>query len=403
MKVLLINHFPLEGSGSGTYTRNIACYLIKMGHEVCIIFPENKIPDELPGTILCPVFFNDKTHKDGIKYNFPCFTTHPRSTTTFADLNDDELAQYLSAFDSVISEKIKSFEPDIVHVQHIWCLSYLAAKHDIPLVITTHGTDLMGYEKWPRFRKYAEDAMAKCHKVIAISGYNKTAMLDLFPRADEKTILLSNGYDNDSFFPEEIDRKTLLARYDIPYDHEKIVLFAGKLTSFKGVDVLLRAEQKYEGYKPGHIITVIAGSGAEEDVLRQLEETLKLQSLHFIGHRNQVELRQLYSSADIFAMPSRNEPFGLVALEAMACGLYVIASDTGGLPDFINDKVGDLVAPDDPDALYEAIINKLYSSGEDGKEKSSIAQYTLTHYSQTNYMDKLEKIYLEIISAHKVR
>jgi len=85
MRVLLINHFPLEGSGSGTYTRNVAIHLAKLGHEVCIIFPENSEHfRKLTDIKLHPVFFcENATGYSGLSFNFPCFTTHPRSTFTF--------------------------------------------------------------------------------------------------------------------------------------------------------------------------------------------------------------------------------------------------------------------------------------------------------------------------------
>ena len=80
MKVLLINHFPLEGSGSGTYTKNIALHLRKRGHEVCVIFPENRPVLMLPGIRMFPVMFSaGKASWSSLPFNFPCFTTHPRA------------------------------------------------------------------------------------------------------------------------------------------------------------------------------------------------------------------------------------------------------------------------------------------------------------------------------------
>ena len=79
MKVLLINHFPLEGSGSGTYTKNIALHLRKRGHEVAVIFPENQPFPMLPGIQMHPVMFSKgKVQRDELPFNFPCFTTHPQ-------------------------------------------------------------------------------------------------------------------------------------------------------------------------------------------------------------------------------------------------------------------------------------------------------------------------------------
>lgn len=86
---------PLEGSGSGTYTKNIALHLQKRGHEVCVVFPENQPFSLLPGIRMYPVLFSrNKPQKNALPFNFPCFTTHPQSRTTFADLGVAKLTQY---------------------------------------------------------------------------------------------------------------------------------------------------------------------------------------------------------------------------------------------------------------------------------------------------------------------
>ena len=103
MKILLINHFPLEGSGSGVYTKNIAKSLIKKGHEVCIIMPENITNYDIIDNIkIHPVYFKDKEIIEGqLPFNFPCFTTHPRSIENFFDMDDDKIDKYISSFDGV--------------------------------------------------------------------------------------------------------------------------------------------------------------------------------------------------------------------------------------------------------------------------------------------------------------
>jgi glycosyltransferase involved in cell wall biosynthesis len=399
MKILLINHFPLEGSGSGTYTRDVAVYLHKIGHEVSIVFPENAVPEALPGVSLNPVYFNGCTGEaSSLPFNFPCFTTHPRSVTTFADLSKDELEQYLAAFDRAITDAMDSFRPDIVHVQHIWILAYLALKHGVPCVITAHGTDLMGYEKWPQFHYYAHNAVEDCGRVISISKDSYRSTIELFPQVKDKILLLRNGYNDDIFYPVDVDREVLLAKHGLAYRGERIVLFAGKMTAFKGVDILLSAVQRYERSCPGGFITVIAGTGEEDGKLRRLSKELGLESAHFIGHKSQIELRELYSAADVFAMPSRSEAFGLVALEAMACGLPVVASNVGGLPDFISSEVGTLTPPCDPDALSTAIQSEIRNIEKDPERKSKVARYALEHYSMTQYVNQVEKIYLDLLN-----
>ena len=242
MKVLLINHFPLEGSGSGTYTKNIALHLRKRGHEVCVIFPENRPVLMLPGIRMFPVMFSaGKASWSSLPFNFPCFTTHPQSRTTFADLSSGELAQYLTLFSSVLRQAVREFQPDVIHAQHAWCLSWLASLCDIPLVVTIHGTDLMGCRKWPLFRGFAEKAIAGSAKVLAISQDNRDLALSVLPSCANRLLLLPNGYNEDIFYPEEVDRESLFDSLGLPYRGEYIVLFAGKLAEFKGVDTAIFA------------------------------------------------------------------------------------------------------------------------------------------------------------------
>lgn len=104
MKILMINHFPLAGSGSGTYTRNLAVHLAELGHEVCVVLPENTADyEEVKGIRLHPVFFTaDGNGEDSdvpedklgtsmeyaLPFNFPCFTSHPRSIMNFGMLSE---------------------------------------------------------------------------------------------------------------------------------------------------------------------------------------------------------------------------------------------------------------------------------------------------------------------------
>ena len=237
MKILLLNHFPLSGSGSGVYTMNIANSLVKLGHEVCIIMPENEIVKDIPDIKLHPVYFNGIT-SDALPFNFPCFTTHPRSNMNFYDLNLQELNQYIEAFDKAIKEEIERFRPDIIHVGHIWILGHLVSKYNIPYIITTHGTDLLGYMKSSRFNAFAESAIKKASSVITISNENKRLVEYLFPSYKDKCILLPESYDTSKFYIKEVDKNKVLKSININNDFDKVIVYVGKFTEVKGIDIL---------------------------------------------------------------------------------------------------------------------------------------------------------------------
>lgn len=403
MRILLVNHFPLEGSGSGTYTMNTAQHLAKRGHEVRVVFPENRVPEPLPGVELRPVFFDGgdmgETGLPGaLPFNFPCFTTHPRSLTTFDDLSDAQIDAYLGAFSEAMARAVEEFRPDVVHAQHVWLLALVAARSGVPTVITAHGTDMMGYRKWPRFHALADEAVARCRAIIAISKDNHDDTVDTIPAAADKMRLLLNGYNEDIFYREDVDRAGLMAAHGVPYDGQRIVLFAGKLTGFKGVDVLLRAAARYEAAPPD-VVTLLAGSGEEEEALHALRDRLGLSRTYFLGHQSQESLRRLYNAADLFVMPSRREPFGLVALEAMACGLPVVATNQGGLPEFVKPEVGSLVDVDDEAGLADAVLAELRRNASEPGRDDRVATYAFESYAQSKFVVRLEALYQDVLGA----
>jgi len=398
MKILLINHFPLVGSGSGTYTRNIAVHLTKLGHQVSIIFPENVKEISAPERVkIHPVFFTRNEKIAGaLPFNFPCFTTHPRSIFTFYDMNDSQKSLYLSRFNQEIKKEIEDFRPDIMHVQHIWLLSYIISQLGYPFVITAHGTDLMGYRKAADFHDFADNAAHRASRVIVISNDIEKQVLDLFPTCQGKTLLMKNGYDNTIFYPEDIDRRSVLESFGISRIPKYLVVFVGKLAYFKGVDILIRAAQQYNSKFDNDIITLIVGDGELSEDLKSDVESLGIQNIYFLGHQSQDVLRDLYSVADVSVVPSRREPFGLVAIEALACGTPVVATAEGGLAEIIKGDVGSLVPVEDENALSDAIYNELTRLGKEERKKHA-ERYAFATYSQEKIIGEMVAVYNSIL------
>ncbi len=150
MKVLMPNHFPLQGSGSGIYTMNVAQELVRAGHEVLVVVPEHHVIGGYPFPIRTIIFSNGKNENPQLDFNFPCFTTHPRSTTTFYELSDAQIQTYVQAWRQTIHEAITEFQPDVIHAHHIWVTPYVAHETGLPYVISCHGTDLIGFKNGPR-------------------------------------------------------------------------------------------------------------------------------------------------------------------------------------------------------------------------------------------------------------
>ncbi|MCJ7656947.1 MAG: glycosyltransferase family 4 protein [Candidatus Atribacteria bacterium] len=395
MNILIINHFPLEGSGSGVYTKNLAKELTEIGHKVNVIFPENiSVPPEIFKTR--PIMFKGDSSKDyEIDFNFPCFTSHPRSNTTFYQLNKKQMRDYIDIMVRVTKEEVDKFKPDIIHAQHLWITPYAAQKTGLPYVVTVHGTDLKGFKQDKRYHHNALKGAQNARKVITISKQVDRETKEFYHIEDQKRKIVYNGYDTQLFKVNNISRKEVLEKFGIDQLPEYVVSFVGKLAYFKGVDILLKAAKIYES-QIDKVITLIAGNGALYEELKELKDFLKLKGIFFLGHLNQDQLVDLYNIADVSTVPSRSEPFGLVAIEALACGTPVIGTNQGGLLDFINEDIGALVDVDDDIALAEAIMNELVRP--DKKERRNRAhEYAVNNFSWGSTIKEVEKIYREAI------
>ena len=397
MKILFLNHLPLVGSGSGVYTTNLAKSLIALGHEVCSIMPENEtknVTDEaFKDFKMHPVYFKNEEEIDGqLDFNFPCFTSHPRSSFNFYDMTDEQYEAYCNAFDKAIKEEIEEFKPDVIHSGHIWIISSIACKYDIPVVVTSHGTDLIGLQKGDRYRKEADIVMEKANKIIAVSNDNCDLIKEIFP--DSNPVVVTAGYEPKIFNIQNYDKKEILEKYKIEYTNQKIVLYAGRLSHLKGIDILLKAAKIYE--KKQDIITLIVGNGALRKELKNLAKELELKNVYFLGHKKQRTLKKLYNISDVFSISSRQEAFGLVGVEALACGLPVVSTKVGGMKDYVIPKVGKLVEVENEKELAKTLLYVI--NHKDKYNKEDLANYAKENFAQEKTLNKLLSIYEEAIN-----
>lgn len=399
MKILMPNHFPLQGSGSGIYTLNVATELVNAGHEVIVIAPDHQPPDDELFQTRTILFSNGNNDNAELDFNFPCFTTHPRSDKTFYELTDAEILAYLNAWRKHINEVCSTFKPDIIHAHHVWITPYVAYETGLPYVISCHGTDLMGFKKGPRYRNYAMTAAQNSHAIIAISKKVQSDAMQTYQMPLERVPLIGNGFGSNYFkLLPEVSKTEVLDEFGLTDKDKPLISFVGKFTDFKGIDVLLKAAAIYEKELAG-VQTVLVGNGVLWNDMHALKEQLGLQGVHFLGHQSQDILARIYNVADVSVVPSRVEPFGLVAVEALACGTPVVATNAGGLPDFINQEVGALVPVDDPEALAHAIISEI----ENGTKQSKgvyANQYAYESYTWEKQVAKMIALYQEAIDAH---
>jgi D-inositol-3-phosphate glycosyltransferase len=203
-------------------------------------------------------------------------------------------------------------------------------------------------------------------RLIAANPLEKAQMIWLYGADPKRIEVIPCGVDLELFYPRT--RSEAEAYLDMP-SHHKMVLFVGRVEPLKGIDVLIEAmalvTEKHTDLRDDICLCVIGGEpdadaatmDREMARLQDMRETLGIADVvTFLGKREQTALPFHYSAAEVCVVPSHYESFGMVALEAMACGTPVIASRVGGLTFTVRDgSTGFLVPNDDPKALAEKL------------------------------------------------
>lgn len=198
-----------------------------------------------------------------------------------------------------------------------------------------------------------------CHEadgVICVSEHTREEVIRTYGARPERVYAVHNAVSEDTFRAPE---PMLLARFRrvLACENERVVLYVGRLDREKGIDVLLEAFAEIRHRVPASRLA-IAGKGVLEPDLRKRASELDMGSeVVFTGYLAGDVLAHVYHCSDVLVVPSLYEPFGIVALEGMICGLPVIASATGGLTEIVEDDIsGLLFRPGDPASLAERLI-----------------------------------------------
>jgi glycogen synthase len=262
----------------------------------------------------------------------------------------------------------EAFDFDLVH-GHDWLVAgacdQLARRFEAPLVTTIHATEYGRHQGWVKDHPQAyihgveRWITNRSQRVIACSAYMQEQIADIFAVAPGRITVIPNGIDPaDLPQPGAAELARLRAGFAAP--EERLVLLIGRLVYEKGFQLALEAMPRLIAAAPGTRF-LVAGSGThEEELKKQAEELGLMDHGTFLGWIADDVLRSLYAIADLTVVPSIYEPFGLVALEAMASGCPVIVADTGGLREVVpHEGAGLRFRSRDPAALAEVAIRVL--------------------------------------------
>ncbi len=271
----------------------------------------------------------------------------------------------------VLPFRARSLKADVaVHAQWQTVVASVLARALLGrprrIICAAHGRELLfnpapagsGLDaEYDRFRQFL---LHQVDTFLPVSRYTAGLLHDRgIP--SHRVHVVPNGVDPDRFRPQD---DTAL-RQRLGLSDRSLLLTVGRLVPRKGIDTVLRALPTIAEGCPD-VTYVIAGTGPDQARLERLADRLGLQRrVRFVGDVDHDQLPLYYSAADLFVMPAREDPpdvegFGLVFLEANACGTPVIGARSGGIPDAVRDgETGLLVPPNAPDALAEAALRVL--------------------------------------------
>jgi D-inositol-3-phosphate glycosyltransferase len=237
--------------------------------------------------------------------------------------------------------------------QSRWDAPHMVMFHTLGAVKNTTGVG----EEEPLLRIKTERQLVEhCHRIIAATEREKAELRRYYGADPEKMSVVPCGVNMDLFRPVE----KACARKQLGFDNkEKIVLYVGRFAALKGIDRLLKAMTHLRHLQDLKLV-IIGGDGDTDPEFIEFQRLSSKLGVNdrivFAGRLEQDELPQYYSAADLLAVPSYHESFGLVALEALACGTPVVATEVGAMDSVICEgKTGCVVADSRPPAFARAI------------------------------------------------
>jgi len=339
MKICMLTwEFPPRiVGGIARHCYGLAKALAQYGHEVHVItldFPGTPSYEEMDGL---------RVYRTAVELGHPSFITW---VLLFNHFMEKKAAN--------VSHLVKF---DLVHI-HDWLTAQvgISLKHHLrkPMVLTVHSTEhgrsglnnpdsytIDGIEWWATY---------EASRVIVTSEFMKREVCGHFRLPQGKVEVIPNAIEVTKF-SISVDRESVRLRYGVRHN-EKLVLSVGRLVPQKGIEYFIQAIPLIVGKHPDTKF-IIVGDGWMRNHLEELSRSTGCrQRIRFTGFIPDSELRELMMSSDVLVVPSVYEPFGIVALEGMAAGVPVVASQVGGLAEIIeHDRTGVFVYPRSPESI----------------------------------------------------
>ncbi len=375
MKVAIVC-YPTHG-GSGVVASELAIGLAKKGHEIHIV-------SYAPPFRLRSFHQNIFIHEVEMA-TYPLFKYPP----------------YALGLATKLVELVETHELELIHAHYAVphaASAYLAKQildpQVIKIITTLHGTDITLVGADQSFHRVIKFTIEKSDGVTAVSDYLKRRTIREFDIQREIRVI-TNFIDplRPAQSPNPCDRKAFAPQ------GEKILVHASNFRPVKRVGDVVRIFEHVHVRVPAKLILI--GDGPERPFIQQLVKELQLSAeVHFLGEQDHLE--PLFLCADLFLLPSAEESFGLTALEAMNCGVPVIGSEIGGLPEVITQgETGYLFPVGEIEKMAERSVELLTHPQKHQLFKEQAKKRAVQSFSADQVIPQYEAYYEEILKGHK--
>jgi len=409
LKICLLSYRgnPHSG-GQGVYIRHLSRALTDLGHRVTVIssppYPELAVGVDLIKIDNLDLYNNERLFKPA---NYRKLLK-PTNFLEYLLMTTGAFPEPLT-FGLRVADFFRKNKPDFDVIHDNQCLSYGIldiAKLGYPLVATIHHPITVDYrtelaaaptflkrlkiKRWYSFLKMQKRVVPRLAKIITVSDCSRRDIAAVFAVSSTKFSVVPNGINTDFFYPSSDERR----------ESNHLLVTTSADTPLKGLDVLLRALSLLREQGREVKLTVI-GEPKKDGIISGLLAELNLyDAVNFTGRIEGREFAAYYARATIAIIPSRYEGFGMPAGEAMACGVPVISSDGGALPEVVG-EAGIIVPSGDVEALAGAIARLL----DNPEERRSFAQKGLERVQASltwkQAAEKTVAVYREVIDAHR--
>ncbi len=308
---------------------------------------------------------------------------------------------YETALTSTLVNVININKLDLLHVHY--AIPHASAAYfarqilkktnaDIPYITTLHGTDITLVGKDQTYAPVVTHSINESDAITAVSDSLREETYRSF-EIEKDIVVIPNFVDTEKFRQSDKDHfKKMVAPHG-----ERILVHASNFRKVKRVDDVIRIFERVREKVPSKLLMI--GDGPERQNAEELARTLRVfKDIRFLGRQDQMD--EILSIADLFLLPSQNESFGLSALEAMACGVPVISTNTGGLPEInVHDKTGYLSDVGDILNMSQHAIHILTDDATLGSFKNAAALHARS-FDKGRIVPIYEQLYESVVEAY---